>query len=106
LRWRANRREDGTIDPDCAVSDTHTIIRALPQLFISYRRGNKNTGKVGHIIGRWSTAILARKCCESDYEGKPFPPDTLETYPPESPTLDMAKPQENTTDVTGSSESR
>lgn len=102
MKWRAHRREDGTIDPDVALSDTHSIIRALPQLFICYRRGNKSTGKVGHIIGRWSTPELARKCCESDYEGKPFPPDTVETYPPGRPTLDMAKPQENAAAASGS----
>jgi len=83
--WKSHRDTDGEIDQNVIKSDTHSIIRVTSELFICFRRGK---GKPGVIIGRWSTPAKARECCEADYEGKPFPPDTVETYPPGHPTLD------------------
>jgi hypothetical protein len=96
MKWRAHKQEDGSIDPSVAVSDTHTIVKVFADLFISYRRGNTKFGKIGHIIGRWSTPALARKCCEEDFPGKEHPPDTRDTYPEGRPTLDAEVPQSGT----------
>lgn len=89
MKWRAHRNEKGEVDQNVVVSDppTHTILRVTSSLFIVFRK----TKPQAVIIGRYSTAATARACCEADYEGRAFPPDTSETYPPGYPTLDTPR---------------
>lgn len=88
MKWRVHRDQDGVIDQNVIVSDTHTIVKATPTLYVCFRKGKP----MAQIIGRLSTPALARQYCEEDYPGKPFPPDTFETYPPGKPTLDSPDP--------------
>ena len=94
LQWKSHRDQDGNIDQNVIVCDTHTIVKAMSNLFVCFRKGKP----MAKIIGRWSTPALARQCCELDFEGKPYPPDTVETYPADFPTLDsQGKTPENYT---------
>lgn len=86
MKWRAHRDKDGVIDQLVVVSDSHTILKVTTSLYLCFRKQKP----MAVIIGRWSTPSAARKCCEEDYPGKPYPPDTVGTYPEGSPTLDRA----------------
>jgi hypothetical protein len=88
MKWHTVYLKDGSgaVDQDCVQSDTHTIVRGVkePPLFLVFRKAKP----MAYIIGRFSTPAAARKCCDEDYPGKPFPPDTVGTYPEGRPTLD------------------
>lgn len=84
MKWRAHRNPDGEVDKLVVISDSHTILKVTDNLFICFRKAKPQA----FIIGRLSTPALAKQYCEEDYEGKEFPPDTVDTYPEGRPTLD------------------
>lgn len=96
MKWRAVYLKDGSgaLNKEVIESDSHTINKILDNLYICFRKQKPQAV----IIGRWSTPVLARQCCEEDYPGKEYPPDTHETYPPGRPTLDSQEgPREDAT---------